>query len=98
MTATALRGHHSTEPRAVDRATNTTRQRAEACPDVVAYHRELREAGWNLSLSAVRRFMKLYRATYDDTEGFLAYLLDYLDLTGETATNRALRAQVGGVQ
>lgn len=98
MTATALRGHHSTEPRDVNRATNGTREWREACPDAVAWQRELAAAGFKVRLRNVERALVEYRKTYDDTEGFLTYLLDYLDPTGETATNRALRAQVGGVQ
>lgn len=42
----------------------------------------------------MQRALVAYRATYDDVEGFLAYALDYLDPTGETATARVLRAQV----
>ena len=98
MTALALRGRTSTDPRDVNRATNSTRNGREACPEAVEWQARLAAAGFNLSLSAVRRFMKLYRATYDDTEGFLAYVLNYLDPTGETATSRVLRAHVGGAR
>ena len=78
-------GHTSTDLRAVNRTTNSTRAEASACPQVVAYHRELRAAGVRISLSSCRRLYVLYCNRYSDDEGFLAYCLTYADPTGETA-------------
>ena len=48
---------------------------ASACPQVVAYHRELRAAGVRISLSSCRRLYVLYCNRYSDDEGFLAGFL-----------------------
>ena len=81
---------HSTPPLAVDRATNTTRERASARPEVVSYYEQVRERGFKISLRGVERFYVMYAKTYADDEGFLAYLMTYLDPTGETAVNEVL--------
>ena len=84
----------STEPLAVDRATNTTRDRASARPEVVGYYQQVRDLGYKISLRGVERFYVLYGETYDeshpDNGGFLAYLMSYLDPTGEQATDHVL--------
>ena len=88
----------STEPLAVDRATNTTRERVSARPEVVSYYQQVRELGYRISLRGVERFYVLYRSTYDeahpDNGGFLAYLMSYLDPTGEQATDHVLAERV----
>lgn len=83
-------GHLSTDPRAVNRATNSTRERVPACPEVVAYHQELRAAGVRISLSGCRRLWVKYHQTYTDADGFLTYCLTYLDPTGEAAVDRVM--------
>ena len=82
----------------MNRTTNSTRTGREACPDAVEWQRRLAAAGFRVRLRNVQRALVAYRATYDDAEGFLAYVLDYLDPTGETATSRVLRAQIGGAR
>lgn len=86
------------EPLAVDRATNTTRERASARPEVVSYHQQVRELGYKISLRSVERFFVLYGETYDETHpdngGFLAYLMSYLDPTGETATDAVMAERI----
>ena len=86
-------GRPSTDPLAVNRATNSTRARVPACPEVVAYHRELRDAGHRISLAGVRRFWVIYQQTFTDAEGFLSYCLTYLDPTGEQATHNVMATQ-----
>ena len=83
-------GHPSTEPLAVNRATNSTRARASACPEVLAYHQELRAAGVRISLSGCRRLWVKYHETYTDRDGFLTYCLTYLDPTGEGAVRNVM--------
>ena len=98
MTALALRGRTSTDPRDVNRATNSTRNGREACPEAVEWQARLASAGFRVRLRNVERALIEYRKLYDDAEGFLAYLLNYADPTGETATSRVLRAHVGGAR
>lgn len=83
-------GRTSTEPRAVNRATNSTRDETLACPEVVAYWQQLRAAGHRISLSGCRRLWVAFHSTYTDTDGFLGYALTYLDPTGETAAHRVM--------
>lgn len=83
-------GRTSTDPLAVNRATNSTRERVPACPEVVAYWRDLRAAGVRISLSGCRRLWVKYCETYTDADGFLAYCLSYADPTGEEATHNVL--------
>ena len=95
MTATALeRGRTSTDPRAVNRATNSTRGEASACPEVVAYWQQLKAAGHRISLSGCRRLWVKFHETYSsDGEGFLVYAMGHLDPTGETAVHRVMAAR-----
>ena len=91
MSATApVLGQTQTEPRAVNRATNSTRAETSACPEVVAYWQQLRAEGHRISLSGCRRLWVTFHSTYTDTDGFLTYALTYLDPTGETAAHRVM--------
>lgn len=94
MSLTALdRGRTSTEPRAVNRATNSTREGAPACPEVVAYWQQLRADGHRISLAGCRRLWLKYHETYNDADGFLAYAACHLDPTGETAVHNVMSAR-----
>lgn len=79
--------------RAVDRDTNSTRNRASACPDLDDYHRQVTELGFRISRRGIERFWVLYSKTYAD-DNFLTYLMSYLDPTGETAVNEVLSGRV----
>lgn len=94
MTATALRGRPSTDPRAVNRATNSTRDDLLACPEVVAYHQQCRDDGFRISLKGAARVFWIYKNAFDADERSLAYALTYPDPTGEQATRRALLDQL----
>lgn len=88
MTATALPGRTSTDPRRPERATHPMR---EFHPDVLAVAREL-------GVTRTRTLAHL-QGVYDQMitasiDGLHAYALTYLDPTGERATARALRAQM----
>lgn len=96
MTATALRGRHSTEPQSPTWATKPMNQTAEPCP----YHPDVLAIARQLGITRPRALAHLQRL-YDETAAradadfdFGAYVLAYADPTGETATARALRAQV----
>lgn len=84
----------STEPLDVNRATNSTERRALACPDAVEWQEQLLAVGFNVRLRNVERALIKYRETYDENYpqngGFLAYLMSYLDPTGEQATDHVL--------
>lgn len=84
MTATALRGHPSTDPRRPERATNPMR---EVHPDVLAVARDLGVT----RPRTITHLQKVYdQMIADSIDGLYAYALTYLDPTGERATNRAL--------
>lgn len=88
------RSEDSTEPLDVNRATNSTERRALACPDAVEWQEQLLASGFNVRLRNVERALIKYREIYDeahpDNGGFLAYLMSYLDPTGEQATDHVL--------
>ncbi len=98
MTALALAGRHSTDLGDATRPPTSPGDGPEPCPDAVECQRRLAAAGFRVRLRNVERALVEYRKTYDDAEGFLAYLLNYSDPTGETATSRVLRAQIGGAR
>ena len=96
MTATALRGHHSTEPLAVDRDTNTT-----SSPEVDtldAYLAEVREQlradGQRISRSGLRRLYWRWLETAQTDFDFGRFVLAYADPTGDTATSRVFAEQM----
>lgn len=82
------------EPLDVNRATNSTERRALACQEAVEWREQLLAAGFNVRLRNVERALVTYKSTYDETHpdngGFLAYLMSYLDPTGEQATDAVM--------
>ena len=84
MTATALRGHQSNAPRAVDRATRPTSRDAEIDAALMELHRDLRARGRFMSPKGLRRLYLRWLALYERGD-LLAYVLTYADPTGETA-------------
>ncbi len=94
MTAQALRGHPSTELRAVNRTTNITRNRDQARPDLQAVRTDLAgRTGRRFSLSAVKRFYQFFLAQADADADFREWVITYADPTGEQATNNVLWGQ-----
>ena len=91
MRPPAPTGQTSTEPRAVNRATNITRTGEQTCPES-----ELQEArqvlaarGVRVGRSAVVRMFRFYCAQANFEASFVDWLT-YSDRTGETATNNVL--------
>lgn len=91
--AAPTQGRTQTTTRAVNRDTNSTREAAPACPEVVAYWQQLRADGHRISLSGCRRLWLKFHETYSDDHGFLAYAACHLDPTGETAVHNVMNAR-----
>lgn len=92
------RSEDSTEPLDVNRATNSTERRALARPEAVEWQEQLLASGFNVRLRNVERALIKYHSTYDeahpDNGGFLAYLMSYLDPTGEQATDHVMAERI----
>lgn len=89
MTATALRGRPSTDPRRPERATHPMTEGFH--PDVLAVARDLGVTRPRTLAHLQGIYDQMITASID---GLHAYALTYLDPTGERATARALRAQM----
>ncbi len=92
MTATALRGQPSTDPRGVDRDTNDTTSEVEVRLREV--QRELIATGHRVRFARLRDLYWRWLESAQTDWDFGAYVLAYADPTGETATGRALRAEI----
>ena len=88
MTATALRGRHSTDPRRPERATHPMR---DIHPDVLAVARDMDVT----RPRTIAHFQRIYDQMIDASiEGLHAYVLTYVDPSGERATHEVLRKQM----
>ena len=101
MTAPAPHGANPTDPRGVNRVTTVTTPQGEACPtpDEVRLAQTVakRITGRWLRERRVRDLYRFYQAQARAEAGFVDWLLDYLDPTGEHATNNVLREQAAAM-
>lgn len=95
MTATALRGRHSTDPRVSDRANKTTGASGEFCPhpDVLAV---VRQIGY-MQPSQIRQLQRVYNrviANADADFDFGGYVLTMLRRSGSVPVDRIVGERV----